>query len=169
MILGLGNDLMGDDGVGLAILERLAQSDFPALFPTVRLEWGGTAGMGLLRHFRESDVVIVVDGIETGSEPGSIFRFSAEDILGKNLRSESLHGVGIPQLVAHARLTGARPQVIVCSVQVGEVLPRFNSLTPAVAAAVEPVCGLVREEVRRILTPDRLPSTARRGAAALSA
>ena len=146
---------MGDDGVGLAIVERLAKSDFPALFPGVRLEWGGTAGMRLLRHFRESHIVIVVDAIEARAEPGSIFRFPADDVLGKNLRSENLHGVGIPQLVAHARLMGAQPEVIVCAVQVGVVLPRFKSLTPAVEAAVEPVCGLVREEVRRILRQEK--------------
>lgn len=143
-VLGVGNTLMGDDGVGVAVVRelvsRLARSG-------VNVVVGETAGMGLIRHFRESDVVIVVDAVATEAEAGSIFRFRADEAGIVHLRSNNIHGMGVPHLISNARLAGADPEVIVFGVQVGDVRPRDESLTEPVAAAVPRVQRLVIDEL----------------------
>ncbi len=161
---------MGDDGVGVATVRGLLADagvaiDAPgagpiaagcgrhlpdALGPGVDVVVGETAGLALIRHFRESDVVIVVDALDAsgqGAGPGQVFRFSPDDVGIVSLRSNNIHGMGVPHLVAHARLTGADPEVVVFAVQVGDVRPNPDTLTPEVAAAVPDVIGLIKEEI----------------------
>ena len=157
---------MADDGFGPAVVRRLMEqcgADAPerassapqtvlvgAWAPDVQLVVGEVAGMALLPWFRRCRHVVVVDAIDAGAEPGAIFRFDADEAGIAQLRSASLHGLGVPHLVANARLTGASPQVVVLAVQVQDVRPRPDALSEPVAAAVEPVRLLVIEELRRL-------------------
>ncbi|MFA5801658.1 MAG: hydrogenase maturation protease [Thermoleophilia bacterium] len=143
-ILGVGNTLMGDDGLGIFVVEEL---DAQALGPNVNVVIGNTAGMGLLKHFLDSDVVMVIDAIDASAEPGAIFRFNPDEADVMNLRSNNIHGMGVPHLVTNARLLGADPEVIVFAVQVASVIPDDRRLSPSVEAAVRRVCELVAEEV----------------------
>jgi len=159
-VLGVGNTLMGDDGFGISVVEGLdaksfgqtaAGSESAPSGAHVRIESGGTAGMALLRHFLESDTVIVIDALAAGAEPGAIFRFHPDEAGVMNLRSNNIHGMGVPHLVTNARLKGADPEVLVFAVQVESVNPRDGELSPAVAASVGRVREMVTEEVRRLL------------------
>ena len=67
-----------------------------------------------------------------------------------SLRSNNIHGMGVPHLVANARLTGADPEVIVYAVQVADVRPRPDRLSPAVAAAVPDVVAMIRADIARL-------------------
>ncbi len=66
------------------------------------------------------------------------------------LRSNNIHGMGVPHLVANARLSGADPDVVVYAVQVGDVRPRPDELTPEVDEAVAAVAAMVREDIGRL-------------------
>ena len=68
-----------------------------------------------------------------------------------NMRSNNIHGMGVPHLVTNARLMGADPQVTVFAVQVGSVQPRNLELTPPVESAVERVRELIAAEVAQLL------------------
>jgi hydrogenase maturation protease len=161
---------MGDDGVGVDVVRRLLAAaghdvtpaaggpiaagvgrHLPDAFgPGIDAVLGETAGLGLIGHFRESLAVIVVDALDAadqGAAPGQVFRFSPDDAGIVTLRSNNIHGMGVPHLVAHARLTGADPEVVVFAVQVGDVHPRPDTLTPEVAAAVPHVVRLIEEEI----------------------
>ncbi len=149
-VIGIGNTLMGDDGIGVAVVQSLlpiiSSSDFTGL--DVDAVVGETVGMGLIRYFRESDVVLVVDAIDAGTEPGAVFRFTPDEADIVRLRSNNIHGMGVPHLVANARLVGANPEIIVFAIQVGDVRPRDGVLTPPVKAAIERVSELVIEELQ---------------------
>lgn len=146
-ILGVGNTLMGDDGFGIFVVEDLEAS---ALGPNVKVVTGDTAGMALLKYFLESDAVIVIDAMAADTEPGAIFRFDPDEAGVMSLRTNNIHGMGVPHLITTARLKGADPEVIVLAVQVASVVPRDRELSPPVAAVVGRVRELVAEEVRRI-------------------
>lgn len=146
-ILGVGNTLMCDDGFGVMVAEGLVGRDLGANTSVVI---GGTAGMALLKYFLTSDAVIVIDGIATEAEPGAIFRFNPDEAGIMGLRSNNIHGMGVPHLVTNARLKGADPEVVVFAVQVGSVMQRDCELTPPVAAAVTRVRELVEQEVSRL-------------------
>ncbi|MHB8840946.1 MAG: hydrogenase maturation protease [Candidatus Aquicultor sp.] len=146
-VLGIGNTLMGDDGVGVAVVRDLSSG---ISHPNINVVIGETAGMGLVKHFRDSDIVIVVDSIATEAEPGTIFKFNPDEAGVLNLRSNNIHGMGVAYLVTNARLVGANPEVIIFGIQVGDVRPRDSNLTLPVATAARRVCQLVTEELQSL-------------------
>ena len=147
-VIGIGNTLMGDDGVGVAVVRDLLSHPIGQNVEVVISE---TAGLGLIKHFRDSDVVIVVDAIAAEVEPGAIFRFRPDEAGIVRLRSNNIHGMGVAHLVSNARLAGADPDVIIFGVQVGDVRPRDSTLTPPVARAAKRVRELVIEELKNLM------------------
>jgi len=143
----MGNTLMGDDGVGVRVAEVLAARD---LGPDIDVVSGGTAGMALSRYFVETEQVLVVDAIAAGDAPGSVFRFTPEDAGITSLRSHTSHGLSLPNILFAARLQGARPQVVIYAVQIGDITCGFDTLTPEVEAMVSEVADLVAEEALRL-------------------
>ncbi len=142
-LIGLGNALMGDDGVGVKVVESLRS----IVGPSVECVTGGTAGMALIRYFLESDVVIVVDGVEAEAAPGTVFRFSPDEAGITRLRSHNSHGMGISYLVATGRIKGTNPRVVIFGIQVGSVLPNDCCLSSPVAEACPRVARLIMKEI----------------------
>ncbi len=147
-VIGVGNTLMGDDGVG-SVVARAVADRVP---DDVTVIVGETAGMQLAPHFMEADAVIVVDAIDARDEPGAVFRFDPDDVEATRMRSNTSHGIGLPYLVTSARMAGHYPEVVVFAVQVGDVRPQADTLSPAVAAAVPEVVRLVAEEAGHLRT-----------------
>ncbi|OQY47417.1 MAG: hydrogenase expression/formation protein, partial [Desulfobacteraceae bacterium 4572_87] len=77
-VLGVGNILFTDEGVGVRVLERLnEQYDFPS---NVAMVDGGVLGMNLLGTISEADHLIVIDAVRNGQEPGTLYRLEGEEI-----------------------------------------------------------------------------------------
>ncbi len=144
-VIGFGNIFMGDDGVGVEVVENLKAGDINR---DVEFIIGGAASMANVRYFLKSRLVIVVDAIAAGAQPGDIFRFHPDEAGVTGLRSNNIHGMGVGYLLTTARLRGACPEVIIFGIQVGDVRPNDRQLTPAVAAAAGRVQALVLEEIR---------------------
>jgi hydrogenase maturation protease len=142
--IGIGNTMMGDDGVGVRVAEMLLERD---LGPDVEVVVGSVAGMTLVGHFLASETVIVVDGIDVGDAPGSIYRFGADEGGVTSLRSHTSHGLSVPDLVRAARLSGADPRVLIFGIQVGDVSMRVDELSAEVSRAVSAVADLIETEV----------------------
>lgn len=66
LVLGVGNPLMGDDGIGVELAHRLQERDYG---PLVHVEEGGTLGMTLLPLLEDADTVILLDAVKTGAGP----------------------------------------------------------------------------------------------------
>jgi len=77
VIIGCGNLLRGDDGVGPILVRYLWEKGVP---PSLRLADGGTAGMDVTYHMRGAREVILVDACQTGAEPGTLFKIPGEEI-----------------------------------------------------------------------------------------
>jgi hydrogenase maturation protease len=146
-VIGIGNTLMGDDGVGVRIAEVLHSRD---LGPDVNVVAGGTEGMALSRHFAESESVVVVDAIATDDVPGSVFRFTPQDAAMAQLRSHTSHGLSLPNILLATSLRGSTPNIVIYAVQIGDITCGFDTLTPDVEAAIPDVCDMVAEEVSRL-------------------
>jgi len=110
-VLGVGNLARSDDGLGIHAVRRLGERY--RLGPGVELIDGGTAGLALLPRLAGLSRVLVIDAVDSGSEPGTLVRLEAgdwEEALG---RGGSVHAVGLADLVAAARLGGALPALLV--------------------------------------------------------
>jgi len=144
LVLGLGNPVMADDGAGLEALERLrAGFQVPA---HVELADGGTWGMRLLPLLEDHPRVLFLDAISAGREPGSLVRLEGEAIprmLGVGKLSP--HQVDLQDVLAAAALRGRLPRDMVALGIQPAVVEMGVGLTPAVAAAVDPLVERARE------------------------
>ena len=149
-VLGIGNTLMGDDGVGVRVAEALASRSLGAPGDVVVVT-GAVAGMSLVGYLRESPHVIFADAIDAGGPAGAVFRFDPDDAGVTQLRSNTIHGMSVSYLVTAARMAGASPDVSVFAVQIGDVRPRPDTLTPPVEAAVVPTTDLIAEKIAQLI------------------
>jgi hydrogenase maturation protease len=115
LVLGVGNTLMGDDGVGVHAVQVLADCyELPA---NVRVVDGGVAGLRLLGEFAGVDYLIIVDAVRRGGVPGSIYRLGQADLHSRHGPFVSAHEVGIAELLAAAEFSGRLPQTQIVGVE----------------------------------------------------
>jgi len=116
LILGLGNPLRGDDGIGRRVVESLWQRGLPE---GVEALAGGTLGLDLLNLLEGPQCAILVDAADMGLEPGQFARFTPDEaqLIGAADRV-SLHQVGLAEVLTLARALGRPlPQIVVFGVQ----------------------------------------------------
>ena len=107
LILGLGNVLVGDDGLGAAAVAELERNyDIP---PQVRVADGGTLGLALLGPFAESAHVILVDAVCVNAAAGSFVRIDGDHVAPAVRERLSPHQVGVADLLDAARLIDSYP------------------------------------------------------------
>ncbi|ADE11855.1 HypC/HybG/HupF family hydrogenase formation chaperone [Sideroxydans lithotrophicus] len=141
LVLGIGNTLLADEGVGIVVMQELkarlgADEDIEFLD-------GGTLSFTLAVPISECDALLVIDAAELGATPGTVRSFEGEAMdrfLGEN-RKSSVHEVGLLDLRSISLLTGYWPQR---RALIG-IQPAFvgwgEALTPAVATALPDICN----------------------------
>lgn len=148
LVLGLGNTLLSDDGVGVHVVAALQQS--PSRHDGVSFVDGGTIGLNLLPDVEAADGLILVDASEIGAPPGSlaVFEGAAMDAqLGGKKRTP--HEVAAFDLIATASMLGRCPSLrALVAVQPQSVSWGLEP-TAAVAAAVPGAIAMVLEIVQR--------------------
>ena len=151
LVLGVGNVLLRDEGVGVRVVqELLARYHFP---PNVRVVDGGVLGLSLTGTMMEAEVVIVVDAVRGGGEPGSIYRFWWESRPEHIQYKDSLHQIDLMEVMAQLPLIGEPPRVLVLGVEYEDIFDWGTELTPKVAAAVPRLVELVVEELEKLGHP----------------
>jgi hydrogenase maturation protease len=146
VILGIGNVLMRDDGVGVHVVRRLRER----VPEGVELVEGGVYAPDLLVFLENRRKAVFIDGVDVGEEPGAVFRFPARKV-GRKLSSPpiSLHDYGVYDLITAAELLGQCPEeVVIIAVQV-KSLDTGTELSEEVERAVPRVCELVMEEIEK--------------------
>jgi hydrogenase maturation protease len=146
LVLGVGNLLMGDEGVGIHVLRRLELE--PAL-AGVRLLDGGTGGVNLLRELDDAADIILVDATRDGRAAGTI-TFLQPEFVGDLPRGLGAHDFGLKDLFAAAALLGRLPRIHLYTIAVETVAPMCTDLSPDVAASVAPVMREVRALATRL-------------------
>ena len=147
VVIGLGNPLMGDDGLGLAVLEYLRTAyAFP---PEVELVDGGTWGMNLLPVIEDADELILVDAIDTGAAPGTFTRLEHARLPRYLATKISPHQVDLRDVLALAELRGTLPaDTVALGLQPASVELR-NSLSAVLRSRVEELADQVVQELAR--------------------
>lgn len=147
VILGIGNILMQDEGVGVHVARALAESGMADALDVVD---GGTLGIELLPIVEDADSLVLIDAARFGGQPGEFRAFRDEGLNGTYGGHVSPHQAGAADLIAVARLTGALPKR--CTLfgiepsQIGFGL----ELSAAVAACVPAVLKAVIAEARSL-------------------
>jgi len=144
VVVGVGNAYRGDDGAGLAVAERLRER-VPAGVDVVTCEQEASR---VIDAIEDREAAVLVDASSSGSAPGTVHRFdaSAYAVPARAFRS-STHAFGVGEAVELARALGKLPRRVVVFGVEGEEFGAGEGLSPAVAAAVEPVAEAVLEEL----------------------
>jgi len=133
IVLGLGNTLHSDDGVGPQAIEKL-RSD-PRVPGDVSLIEGGTLGLELLTYIWDCSYLLVLDAVDVGQPPGTLVRMSSQELQtlpGKG----SVHQLGVADLMVALRVLAKRtPEVVLLGVQPAST-EWGTELSPAVAAVL---------------------------------
>ena len=149
LVLGMGNPILSDDGVGLLVAGRLAGEQLPAGAEVSQSEVGGLRLLELVRGFTR---VIIIDALrspaEAGREPGEVVKYEAKDFKGGH-RYGSAHSIGLDTVLELGHRLGYEmpAEVIVYAIEAADVETFGEELSPPVAAAAEHVLELVREEL----------------------
>jgi hydrogenase maturation protease len=142
VVLGVGNELYRDEGVGVRVARALAQQPLPA---DVRVVEGAVGGLDLLWEMEQARRVILVDAAEMGESPGTIRVFAPDDVqMLHKTKVASLHEIGLPEVLAFGKLTQVCPELLIVGIQPTTVAPGFE-LSEAVAEALPRAVQTVRE------------------------
>ncbi len=154
LILGIGNLVMSDDGVGVQVVQRLMREHrFPGY---VDIMDGGTLGLDILPRLEGVERLIVVDAVETGQAPGTCVRLFGDEIPVALETKISPHQMGLKDLLSVAMLMGHAPrEMVLVGVQPGSI-EMGTELTCEVEAKVKNMIDNVLDELRKWgVQPDR--------------
>jgi hydrogenase maturation protease len=143
-VIGLGNPLMGDDGVGLVALERLRARGVPS---RVQLVDGGTWGMSLLPLLESTDRLLILDAIDRGLPPGTVVELTGDEVPRHLELKLSPHQVDLRDVLALATLRETRPAELVAIGIQPERVAMSTELSDAVQAALDPMVARAGERL----------------------
>jgi hydrogenase maturation protease len=144
LVLGIGNILLHDEGIGVYVVEQMQKG---GVGDYVELLDGGTAGADLLDHICDRQKVIVVDAVDVDIEPGTILRFTSDDLASNTGQSISLHEFGIADTLAMARRLNCAPQeVIIIGIKPKDVTAGLG-LSDEIAGIVPRIIECVSAEI----------------------
>ncbi|MEN6438117.1 MAG: hydrogenase maturation protease [Syntrophobacter sp.] len=145
LVLGLGNLLLADEGIGVHAAQALIRADMP---PEVTVRDTGTAILDAIPDLETADFVIVVDAVKADRTPGSVYRIPFADMVRPEVIG-SMHGFDLSRVLA---LTPRKtvPEVLVVGVEPA-LIDWSMELSPPVAAALPRVIDQVRLEIEEYL------------------
>lgn len=151
LILGLGNLLCGDDGLGALAAQRIAETR--VLPDGVKVLDGGTLGLSLLPYLEDAESAILVDAIAADGPPGTLVRMEGEEVGPAVAARLSVHQVGVSDLIEAARWRGRIPPRLVLLGSVPETTDLGVGLSPRVQATFVQLVDVVCEEAGRLGFP----------------
>lgn len=147
LVLGIGNILMGDEGVGVYVVRHLEKEAAPN---GVELLDGGTGSFLLLDPMQLARKVILIDATLDGNPPGTVRRlvprFSTD-----YPRTLAAHDIGLKDLLDAFYLMGHQVDVVLLAVSIAPLQELGLEMSPYVAASVPEVAALVQDEIRKSL------------------
>ena len=132
LVMGVGNYLMGDEGIGVHIIQEMAKMDLPEKMDILD---GGTGGFTLLGCFEAYPVIVFVDATMDGKPPGTLSlikpRFAADFP-----NALSVHDVGLKDMVEAVYLMDEVPEIHLLTISISEMKPMTIELSEAVQGAI---------------------------------
>ena len=148
LVLGLGNLLCGDDGIGPAAINLLARRyDTP---DGVIVVDGGTLGLALLPYIEDAQQVLLIDAVRADLPPGSFVRLEGEEVAPAVADRLSVHQVGVADLLDAARWRGTYPAQLTLLGLVPDTLELGLRRTAAVEARLPALVHRIVEEAGRL-------------------
>jgi hydrogenase maturation protease len=145
LILGLGNPLLGDEGIGVRVVEELKGRELPDGVAVIE---GGTAGLGLIGLMEGYQQVIIVDAADMGYPPGRVVRFTPSEAQFKTAEAPlSLHQIGLGEVLALAKALEVAPaELVIIGIQPSQ-MEGGAGLSPEVERAIPQIIRIILDEL----------------------
>jgi hydrogenase maturation protease len=145
LILGIGNLLLKDEGVGVHIVNRLKEMPLP---PDVEVMDGGTMGIDLLYYIEGREKVVVIDTAKAGDPPGTVYRFTDNELAEKREFLRTAHGIDFSDVVKTAKMLGTKPDEIIFIGVEPEDMSEGLELSPLIEKRIPFIIKLVMKEIK---------------------
>lgn len=149
LVLGIGNLLMGDEGIGVHSIQQLQKESIPK---DVHLLDGGTGGFHLLSFFQEYEPIILIDATMDGKPVGTVTltepRFTTDFP-----RTLTAHDIGLRDLVESAALVGGLPKMYLVTITIDEIRSMVTELSPEIANSIPKVVETVKSILKSANKP----------------
>ena len=143
LILGIGNYLMADEGLGVHLAERLSKEELP---PDVDVLDGGTGGFHLLEYFEQYERVIIVDATLDNNPAGTI-RLIKPKFAADFPQAMSTHDIGLKDLVGALQLLGTMPEIDLYVVSIKSIQDQGVELSPEISSTINKLIGVIKERI----------------------
>ncbi len=147
-VLGLGNILLRDEGLGVRVVERLGARY--AFDDNVQVLDGGVLGMRLMGIVASTDVLIVADAVCNGGAPGTLYRLVGDEVPRRVLAKHSLHQMDFPEVLALCETIDHKPETVVLGMEPEDMATMDVELTPTVAGQLDRLADMVLAELDRL-------------------
>ena len=152
-ILGCGNLLMGNDGVGLRVIEALEKTELGSL-ENLDIADAGVCGLDLLNYFDGARKVIIVDAVLANSPVGSVHRLEGKDLLKTDepLNLVSVHDLTILDVMRIGEHVQVLPEIVVIGIEIGIIVTDATlEISPEVLKGLDEAVRLIKQEVSSTL------------------
>ena len=144
LVLGIGNILLSDEGVGVRVIEAMRGMRLP---DSVEILDVGTGALDIIDIIANRDKVIIIDAVKGGGEPGAVYRFTPNDVVILNPTPISVHQFDILGTLNMAALAGCMPQQVIIFGIEPKGIEWGLELSPEVATVIPRVIELITSEL----------------------
>jgi hydrogenase maturation protease len=145
VVMGVGNLLLSDEGVGIHVVHQLMKMTLP---PGVAVIEGGVYGLALVDVVAKARRLIVIDAVRGAEAPGTIYRFGPEELsMHSDSYTMSVHEIGILEVIRLAGLVGQPPQTTIIGVE-PKSLEMGMELSPELREKVPRIIEVVMDELK---------------------
>jgi hydrogenase maturation protease len=144
LVLGLGNVIMGDEGVGVHVVRALEKHALP---PNVECLDGGTGGFILLEPLQNAGHIILIDATDDGNPPGTVTR-TAPRFSRDYPPTLTAHDIGVKDLLDAFYMQSGEREVVLYAITINPKQPIAMELSPALARAADEAIGRILEELK---------------------
>lgn len=150
LVLGVGNLLLTDDGVGVHAVQDLEKEDEWREHPVTFLD-GATFTQDIFYIFQEYEQVLVLDAIQGGRAPGTVYRLTEESLRDNKAQRLSLHDIDLLDSLNMAELLGNKPKLLIMGMEPLTISDWSMEMSAPVQAAYPQFLEAVRQEIRTLL------------------
>lgn len=154
LVLGVGNLIQSDDGVGIHVVHELERRTLP---PDVELLDGGMMGAELIGFLQGRGKVIIVDAMGAEGGPGTLYRIPFEELTVSSSVPFSTHSPGLGELLQCCKRLDPRPEIVVYGI-VPETTVLGMEMSDAVRKQVPKIASLIQREVTERFSSERAVS-----------
>lgn len=144
LILGIGNYLMGDEGIGVHVIKNISDKLFPE---NVSILDGGTGGFHLLSYFQEYTKIIMIDATMDGSPAGTL-KIITPKFASDFPTSLTAHDIGLKDMIESMHLLGNMPKIYLITVSISEIKPMTMELSNEVKSSLPSIIKKIEEIIK---------------------